>query len=280
MLAMLVAVLLASPALAEAREAFKNGNPEGVLIALLPKDAIPSSEGREAAAVLLDAAGVAEARKDKILALSLAQTALRRDPKSAQALRMLGEWSLKATELKLAVKYGKQWVAVEPQSEQATSFLARAEELDKSWMPPSTTRPRKRRRKADDEPVPLIANDGLAAPRRWGVTVVEKPPRDATVQASSATGQDSAPAPSGQVVLYGTSWCGVCTHARAWLSAKGIPFADRDIERDRSAARTLHDKQRKQNQHGRGVPVIEVNGKLLPAGFSGAAIEYALRHPG
>jgi len=278
MLATLLAVLLCSPALDQARQSFKGGNLDGVLIALMPKDAVPEGEAKEAAALLLDAAGLAEARKDKILALSLAQTALRRDPKNVQALRMLGEWSLKATELRLAVKYGKQWAAVEPQSEQARSFLARAEELDRSWMPPSTEKQRRSRRKASQQR-PLIANGDLAAPRSWGVTVVESPP----VQAGSArpaNGQASSPAPSGQVVLYGTNWCGVCTHARAWLVSKGIPFEDRDIEKDRSAARALHEKQRKQNQRHRGVPVIEVNGKLLPAGFSGAAIEYALRHPG
>ena len=276
MLATLLAVLLCSPALDQARQSFKGGHLDGVLIALMPKDAVPASEAKEAAAFLLDAAGLAEARKDKILALSLAQTALRRQPNNVQALRMLGEWSLKATELRLAVKYGKQWVAAAPDSAEARSFLARAEELDKSWMPPSTGKHKGPRRKAGQQR-PLIANGDLAAPRSWGVTVVEAPP----VQAGSASaGAGQASAPTGQVVLYGTTWCGVCTHARAWLANKGIPFEDRDIERDRSAARTLHEKQRKQNQRHRGVPVIEVNGKLLPAGFSGAAIEYALRHPG
>ena len=269
MLALLVAVLLATPALDEARAHLSKGNLDGVLVVLLPKDSVPAEQGKEAAAVLLDAAGLADARGDRPLSLQLAQMALRRDPKSAKALRLLGTWSLRAIELVFAVKYGKQWVAVEPGSDEARQFLARAEELEKSWTPPETKR-RKRRRQQDQAPA-LIANRGRAAPTSWGESVQRSvDPREPA--------QQKAPLGRGRVILYGTSWCGVCTHARSWLNAKGIAFEDKDIEMDRSAAKELHDKQRKQKQRHRGVPVIQVNDTLLPPGFSGAAIEYALNH--
>jgi glutaredoxin len=42
--------------------------------------------------------------------------------------------------------------------------------------------------------------------------------------------------PGGHVVLYGTAWCPACARLRACLSASGVPFDDRDVERSAEAA--------------------------------------------
>lgn len=56
-----------------------------------------------------------------------------------------------------------------------------------------------------------------------------------------------------QVTLYGTSWCGYCKRARAWLSARNIRFADLDIETDPAA------KAQFDSLHAHGVPVVLVD---------------------
>jgi glutaredoxin len=248
-LAMLLAALLASPSLDQARVDLAAGKIERVLFALSPDDAVPAAEASQAAALLVDAARLADARKDRALALQLAQRAARREPKCGAALRLLGEWSLRDTELRLAVQYGQRWVEAEPQSEEAKQFLARAEERERSWTPPPAPPPKKA--------------------RSWKVALAELKPLPAPRAARVA------PSPAQpDIVLYGTTWCGACRQARRWLSDNDLPYVDKDIERDSAAARALARKRREQGVRGRGIPVIEVNGKLL-LGFSPAAISAA-----
>ena len=66
-----------------------------------------------------------------------------------------------------------------------------------------------------------------------------------------------------RVVLYGTSWCGACAQARAWLRGHRVPFADRDIERDQRAAGEMQRKLKQANLPFGGVPVIDVKGELM-----------------
>lgn len=47
---------------------------------------------------------------------------------------------------------------------------------------------------------------------------------------AETSGVDNAFA-SQKVVMLTTTWCGVCKRARAWLSEKGIPFDEYDVER-------------------------------------------------
>lgn len=97
----------------------------------------------------------------------------------------------------------------------------------------------------------------------------------------SVAGSPTARAPQGdrEVIMYSTSWCGVCTQARRWFKNKGIVYVDRDIEADPAAEADL---LRRATSVGvdrarlTGVPIIWVNGQLLP-GFDPAKIEAALR---
>lgn len=77
------------------------------------------------------------------------------------------------------------------------------------------------------------------------------------------------------IVLYGTSWCGACRSARQYFRSRGIDFVDRDIERDPAAREEMLRKARAQGVTVRGVPVIDVRGRILP-GFDRAAIDRIL----
>ena len=72
------------------------------------------------------------------------------------------------------------------------------------------------------------------------------------------------------ITLYTTPWCPHCRRARQWFRHNGIPFVERDIEKDAVNRRALIAL----NPRG-SVPTIDVDGRVL-VGFSerqvGAAI--------
>jgi glutaredoxin 3 len=75
-----------------------------------------------------------------------------------------------------------------------------------------------------------------------------------------------APAVGGanaKVILYTTSWCPACRSARDYMSQKGIPFVEKDIEKDQAAAAELMQKAKAAGIPASGVPVIEVGGTLM-----------------
>ncbi len=83
-----------------------------------------------------------------------------------------------------------------------------------------------------------------------------------------------------RVVMYSTSSCPVCRQARRWLSKQGVSFVERNLERDDAAARQLQEKARQQGVPANGVPIFEIQGKLIP-GFNKQALTAALgRSPG
>jgi glutaredoxin 3 len=108
------------------------------------------------------------------------------------------------------------------------------------------------------------------------------PPSPANGQAApgqAAPGQPAAaPAPAnGQavVIVYGTSWCPACKSARQYLTERKIPFADKDIERDPSAARELREKAARLGVPADRIPILDVRGRLL-IGFEKSRLEALL----
>jgi glutaredoxin len=97
----------------------------------------------------------------------------------------------------------------------------------------------------------------------------------------SAGGVADEPAPSGgahgpvAVTLYGASWCGACKEARRYLAARKIPFIEKDIERDRGAARELAEKAARLGIPTDRIPILDVRGRLL-IGFDQARLEVLL----
>jgi glutaredoxin len=86
-----------------------------------------------------------------------------------------------------------------------------------------------------------------------------RPGATAPASAPSAPGAS----PTGKVVLYATSWCPACRAAREYMQSKGIPFVEKDIEKDSGAADELLQKARAQGISATGVPVLEVRGTLM-----------------
>lgn len=72
------------------------------------------------------------------------------------------------------------------------------------------------------------------------------------------------------ITMYSTSWCGVCAHARAYLSEHHVPFTERDVEESPVASRRLHTL----NPRG-SVPTFEIDHEVL-VGFGEGAFESAV----
>lgn len=80
------------------------------------------------------------------------------------------------------------------------------------------------------------------------------------------------------VVIYGAEWCGACHEAARYLRSKGIPYVDKDVEKDPDAAREMQQKLAKSGLHEGSIPVIDVRGKVM-IGFNPAEIDAALGQP-
>lgn len=65
------------------------------------------------------------------------------------------------------------------------------------------------------------------------------------------------------VTIYGTSWCHFCKAARAFLTARHVPFVDVDIEADAKAAAQMKAKLKAAGIRFGGVPVLDVRGRLI-----------------
>lgn len=73
-----------------------------------------------------------------------------------------------------------------------------------------------------------------------------------------------------KIKIYSTPTCTYCHKAKDFLKEKGIEFEDIDVSADTAKAQEMIDKSGQM-----GVPVLEINGKIL-VGFDKEAIEKAL----
>jgi|SRR5580704_12163936 glutaredoxin len=80
------------------------------------------------------------------------------------------------------------------------------------------------------------------------------------------------------VVIYGAEWCSACHQAAKYLRSKGIPYVDKDVEKDPDAAREMQQKLAKSGLREGSIPVIDVRGKVM-VGFNPAEIDAALGQP-
>ena len=65
------------------------------------------------------------------------------------------------------------------------------------------------------------------------------------------------------IVMYSTSWCGVCKKAKSFMQQQGLAFVEKDIEKDPKAAKELQEKARRAGVGTNGVPVIDIGGQLM-----------------
>lgn len=79
----------------------------------------------------------------------------------------------------------------------------------------------------------------------------------------------------GPIIVYKTSWCGVCKQLESYLDRKGVEYVAKDIEQDRAAAAEMAAKAKKAGVPTGSVPMIDVGGELL-RGFDRARLEQLL----
>ncbi len=68
------------------------------------------------------------------------------------------------------------------------------------------------------------------------------------------------------VRFYSASWCGACTKARAFLKKKGIPYVEKDIEKDSGARKELAEAASKagvSSEKLSGVPIFIIRERML-----------------
>ncbi|MFO0724634.1 MAG: glutaredoxin family protein [Myxococcota bacterium] len=96
-------------------------------------------------------------------------------------------------------------------------------------------------------------------------------PEGAAAQAAAEGGEG--------VIVYSTSWCGVCKRTKSLLKSWGVPYVEKDVEASRSAAEELAGKSQRAGLRGGGVPVIDVAGTLLQ-GLDEGTLKSVLKQKG
>ncbi len=122
--------------------------------------------------------------------------------------------------------------------------------------------------------------DQIAVDRRskFGPTLASVADASAPAPTQTAGQQGGPAAPDNArpiVVVYGAEWCGACHEAAAYLRRKGVPYVEKDIEKDPQANREMQGKLRAAGMHAGSIPVIDVRGKVM-VGFNPGAIDEAL----
>ncbi len=121
--------------------------------------------------------------------------------------------------------------------------------------------------------------EAIAVARRekTGPTLASAGPQQPPPSSSAATGDQGTVKPSAQpaIIIYGAEWCGACHDAARFLRSKGIPYVEKDVEKDPVAAREMQQKLAKNGLRAGSIPVIDVRGKVM-VGFSAPEIESAL----
>jgi glutaredoxin len=85
-----------------------------------------------------------------------------------------------------------------------------------------------------------------------------------------------------RAIIYGAQWCGPCHQAKDYLSKKGVPVTEHDIDKHPRYALEMKRKLRKFGRSGGSIPVIDIGGVILQ-GYNPRAIDRAIakaqKHP-
>jgi glutaredoxin len=94
---------------------------------------------------------------------------------------------------------------------------------------------------------------------------------------TTASNPGTPPRPAGRpvVIIYGAEWCGACHEAARYLRSKGIPYVEKDVEKDSGAASEMQQKLARNGLRAGSIPVIDVRGKVM-VGFNPQEVESAL----
>ena len=136
----------------------------------------------------------------------------------------------------------------------------------------------------DRDPESVFVAD-LRAPGENGSFTVRRMPRTAFEERARAARQpvagepSAAGAASGEIIVFGASWCGACRQAEAYLRQRGVAFVERDIEQDPAARQDMMRRARAAGISANGIPIIDIRGRVMQ-GFDAGAIDRALRETG
>jgi glutaredoxin len=109
----------------------------------------------------------------------------------------------------------------------------------------------------------------------YQVRKVQRDAFEASMLKAPAADNSAAVAHSDDVIIYGASWCGACKQAARYFSQKGVPFIEKDIEKEPAARGEMMRKAKAQGVSTSGIPVIDVRGTLL-GGFDPGRVERLL----
>lgn len=263
---------LAATPLATAKQALAAGKPEEVLFALDGKS-LTGADQLEAAQLLAQAARKSLESKDPLFAVQLAQRSLLRDAKNEEALEVGARAFLLEQQFTPAEQYADRWMAAQPQAAAPRILRAEIAEQEGEWdhalalTDPLTKQKLSGPAQHQVEALRLRAQ-GELQDRAQGMSTLRSLDarfKEALAQAEEAerNGAFHPMARATGVVVYGTSWCGFCKKAREYFTAKHVPFEDKDVEKDPSAAKELAQKEAAQHVHSNGVPIIDVHGQLV-----------------
>jgi glutaredoxin len=61
-----------------------------------------------------------------------------------------------------------------------------------------------------------------------------------------------------RVIVYSAAWCSACQDAKAWMTAAGIPFEERDIDSSPEYMQQLKSLNRRMS-----IPTFDIDGKAM-----------------
>ena len=100
----------------------------------------------------------------------------------------------------------------------------------------------------------------------------QKKPNDAATATEMKGSDTSQKKTTSQVTVYITSWCPACKMTIDYLKKENIPHTVKDVEKNPDFLKEMTQKV----GGNRGVPVIDINGKIL-LGFNPNIIKEMLR---
>ena len=268
--------------LAAAKAALGSGDYEKVL------DEVTAAKGADPvalAAVMTRAGQLAFDKKDHEMAALFCEMAIKRTPGEKATLELCVKIAVGKERWEDVDTWGEALARLAPKDPDVALQRAQAALAQGDWdravdlLTPHAKGPRAA------AVAPLLAQaeqhraeEGAAASQQKALEAkLRKALSDArAIDRAASASPESASASSGGVVLYTTTWCGICKKAKAWLKAKNIAFTEKDVEKDHSATEELVAKCKAAHTRPSGVPVLDARGKIL-VGFDAASYERALQ---
>lgn len=267
--------------LAAARAALDSGDYEKVL------DVVGAAEGADPAALaaLLTRAGqVALDKQDREIASIFCEMAIKRTPGEKATLELCVKVAVAKERWEDVDAWGEALAKLAPKDPDLAVQRAQAALAQGEWKRASDLLEPHAKGPRSAEVAPLLAQaeqhrkeEGAAADQQKALEArLKKALAEARALDRAAPDGPSASATADGVVLYTTTWCGVCKKAKAWLEQNKIPFTEKDVEKERGATQELAAKCKKAHLRPGGVPVLDARGKLL-VGFDPGEYARALQ---